>query len=95
MPRNGRSNDNSAAVVGRALRKVREAAGITQQEVAMHANMDRADISEVENGKRSLSVDCLLRICEGVGVAAARVVADVERELSHHEPFRVPRRIRK
>jgi Uma2 family endonuclease len=48
--------------MGRALRAARQASGITQQAAAMRADMDRAYVSEVENGKRSLSVDRLLRI---------------------------------
>jgi transcriptional regulator with XRE-family HTH domain len=47
----------------------------------MRADMDRAYISEVENGKRSLSVDRLLRLCGSMKVPAAKVIADVEEEL--------------
>jgi len=67
--------------VGRALRDARQASGITQQDAAMRADMDRAYISEVENGKRSLSVDRLLRICRAINVRAANIVAEVEDEL--------------
>jgi transcriptional regulator with XRE-family HTH domain len=42
---------------------------------------DRAYISEVENGKRSLSLDRLLRLCGSLEVKAANVIADVEEEL--------------
>jgi transcriptional regulator with XRE-family HTH domain len=69
--------------MGCLLREAREAAGMTQQEVAMGANMDRAYISEVENGKRSLSVDRLLCICESMSVQAADIVAEVEQELKN------------
>jgi transcriptional regulator with XRE-family HTH domain len=44
--------------------------------------MDRAYLSEVENGKRSLSVDRLLRICRALGWRATDVIAAVEGELN-------------
>jgi transcriptional regulator with XRE-family HTH domain len=91
VPTNERSNDKSAEVVGRVLRKVREASGITQQDAAMRADMDRAYISEVENGKRSISVDRLLRICDSLNVRAAKVIAEVEKELLS-KPDRASRR---
>jgi transcriptional regulator with XRE-family HTH domain len=98
VPRNDRCNDKSAAVIGRVLRETREASGLTQQEVAMRADMDRAYISEVEGGKRSLSVDRLLRICESMNLRAAKVIADVEQKLkSKNIPSRgaIPVRSRK
>jgi transcriptional regulator with XRE-family HTH domain len=74
-------DDTSAAVVGRVLREAREQAGVTQQDVALRTRMDRAYLSEVENGKRSLSIDRLLRICRAIDVKAATVVARIERQL--------------
>jgi transcriptional regulator with XRE-family HTH domain len=53
---------------------------MSQQDVAMLADMDRAYISEVENGKRSLSVDRLLRICGVLEIRASTLIARVERE---------------
>lgn len=90
MPCNDRSNDRSASVVGFVLRGAREALGITQEEAAMRADMDRAYISEVENGKRSLSVDRLLRLCGSMKVPAAKVIAEVEEELRKRRT-KVPR----
>ena len=47
----------------------------------MRADMDRAYVSEVENGKRSLSVDRFLRICTAIGVRAATIVTQIERQV--------------
>ena len=54
---------------------------MSQQEAALLANMDRADISKVENGKRTLSVDRLLRICGALNVRAAEVISEIEQQL--------------
>jgi transcriptional regulator with XRE-family HTH domain len=64
------------------LREARESANLSQQEAALNAGMDRAYISEVENGKRSLSVDRLLRLCAAIGVQANEIVSKIERQLS-------------
>jgi len=63
------------------LRQAREAAKISQQDAALLADMDRAYISEVENGKRSLSVDRLLRISSALNVRAADIIAEIEKQL--------------
>ena len=83
VPRNKASNNESSEVVGRVLREARESAGITQQDAAMRANMDRAYVSEVENGKRSISLDRLFLLCNAIGVPAAKIVASMERKLRH------------
>jgi transcriptional regulator with XRE-family HTH domain len=93
VPRNDKSNDKTAAIVGRVLREAREASGMTQQDVAMRADMDRAYISEVENGKRAVSVDRLLRICGSMNVRAANVISDVEQDLQSKQR-QAPRRAR-
>jgi transcriptional regulator with XRE-family HTH domain len=72
-------NEKSAAVIGQVLRAVREQAGLTQQEVALKARMDRAYLSEVENGKRSLSVDRLLRLCDVLGVRGSTIIDRIEK----------------
>ena len=82
MPRNDRTSDNSAAQLGLAVRAAREAAGVTQQEAALRADMDRAYLSEVENGKRSISVDRLLRLCASLNVRASAIIAQLEENVA-------------
>ncbi len=61
------------------MRKAREAAGLTQEQVAVAARIDRAHLSLLENDRKSPTVDTLLRIAEAVGVPASRILARVER----------------
>ena len=79
-------DDRSAIAVGRVLRQARKSAGVTQQEVALRARMDRAYLSEVENGKRSLSIDRLLLICKAMNVPASTIVGRIERALRRAAP---------
>ena len=73
-------------MVGRVLRQAREAAGVSQQDAAARADMDRAYVSEVENGKRSISLDRFLRLCAGLNVRAGDAVAEIERQLPGKRP---------
>jgi transcriptional regulator with XRE-family HTH domain len=63
------------------LREARKKSGITQQELALRAGMDRAYINEVENGKRSLSVDRMLRLCSAINVPTWKLMSRIEQGL--------------
>ncbi len=65
-------------MLGDELKKVREAANLTQEQLAFKASVDRTYVSQLENNKKSPTVDMLLRICQAIGVSAAEVIARVE-----------------
>jgi transcriptional regulator with XRE-family HTH domain len=67
-------------MVGEELRKAREAAGMTQEELSSKARVDRSYISQLERGLKSPTLDMLLRLCMALGVSAAEIVARVEKE---------------
>jgi transcriptional regulator with XRE-family HTH domain len=50
------------------LRRLREKKGISQQRFAEKFEMDRAYISEIENGRRRSSLDLLDKIAAALGV---------------------------
>jgi len=66
-------------MLGEQLRRARKAAGLTQEQVAFKANLDRTYISQLEHDKKSPTVDVLFRLCEALGVQAARIIARVEK----------------
>lgn len=78
-----------AGRVGRAIRRYRESAGLSQEALAEVAGLHRTYISLVERGRRNISVDALAQIAEALGVYASRLIADAERE---DEPGDPPRR---
>ncbi|QQU02171.1 helix-turn-helix domain-containing protein [Myroides odoratus] len=51
--------------IGVNIRKVRKSKKMTQEQVALMAipKLDRAKISDIENGKEDFSFSTLLRIC--------------------------------
>lgn len=75
MPESKQSN----VLVGEELRRARKAAGVTQEELAFNAKLDRRYVSHLENGHKSPTVEVLLRICQALGVAASGLLGRVER----------------
>ena len=68
--------------LGEELKKAREAARMTQEQVAVAAGIDRAHLSLLENDHKSPTVDTLFRICRAVGVPASEILAHVEQSES-------------
>lgn len=66
-------------MLGEELRKAREEAGLTQEQTAFAANIDRSYLSQLENNHKSPTVDVLYLICDALGVAASEILARVER----------------
>lgn len=54
--------------IGRRIAKCRQDKGLTQEDLAGHAEMDRSFLSEIENGHKNLSVEVLLRIAKALKV---------------------------
>ncbi len=65
-------------MLGEELRKARESAGLTQEELAHRAGIHRTYVSLLERGRKSPPVDVLLRLCAATGVRASNVIAVVE-----------------
>lgn len=66
-------------MLGEELRKAREAAGLTQEQLALEAQVDRSYISQLERGKKSPTVDMLFRLCATLDARPSRLIARVER----------------
>ena len=66
-------------MVGSVLQKMRLKAGMTQEELAFKAKVDRTYISMLEHNKKSPTLDMLFRLCQALGIKASTVIAKVER----------------
>ena len=66
-------------MLGDELKKARDDAKMTQEQLSYAAEIDRTYVSMLENNKKSPTVEVLFRICKALGVSASEVIARVER----------------
>lgn len=59
---------------GKALREVRRKRGLSQLKVSTASDLDRAYVSELENGLKNPSLDTIFRLAEAIGVAVADLI---------------------
>jgi len=77
-------SETAAAVrlaLGSVLRTRREATRRTLSEVAAEAGLSPAHLSEVERGRKEISIERLLAVAHALGVRPAEVYADLARLL--------------
>ena len=67
-------------MLGQELRLACEDADLSQEEVAHRAGIDRSYLSQLENEKKSPTMDLLFRVCDALGVRASTLVGRVERD---------------
>jgi len=78
-------------MLGNELRKARKAAGLTQEQLAFAAGVDRTYISHLECDKKSPTVAMLFKICGPMGVAPSTIISKVERGGPRRKPSRQAR----
>lgn len=74
---------------GKVLRAVRKDAGLTQEQLALAAEIDRTFVSMIERGERQPTVRVLFRLAAAMHVSAARLIQMTEDQVgfiadSHH-----------
>lgn len=63
--------------VGSRIRELRTAAGLSQEKLALAADIDRTYIASVENGKRSISIVNLEKIVKALDCTFAIFFQDL------------------
>lgn len=63
---------------GTVLRECRKGAGLSQEQMAVKAGLDRSFLSMVERGIQSPNIVVLFRIAEVLGVPASELIARTE-----------------
>jgi transcriptional regulator with XRE-family HTH domain len=81
FPSMGRMDStNISQVFGEVLRRYRSDRGITQEELAFQAGVDRTFIYRMERGIRQPTITTLLGMSRALGVSAVDLVRDTEEE---------------
>ncbi len=60
--------------IGQSLRKIRERKGITQEQLALDAGLNRAYIGYIERGERNPSTDSLVKIAKALKVKSSELL---------------------
>ena len=60
------------------LRARREAAGISQVELARRSGVDLSHINKIENARRDPTTSMLLRLARAIGTTPAELLRDIE-----------------
>ncbi len=64
-------------IVGNRIRELRSNAGLSQEKLALAADLDRTYIASVENGKRNISIINLEKIIKALGCTFAVFFQDL------------------
>ena len=67
---------------GRVLKKLRTDQGLSQENLALEAGLERTFISMMERGLRQPSLTTILKIAAVLNIPASDIVAEVEKLLS-------------
>lgn len=78
--RSRRSTDLRIAL-GAAIRAERTKQGWSQEELAERAEMSRAYVTDLENGKRTPNLDTLVRMAAAFGMKTSKLMAAGEARL--------------
>lgn|SRR5574338_527819 len=79
------------ATPGDRIREARESRGWTQEELAGKAQMSKGFLSDVENNKRSVSAEYVLKIANALGVSLDYLLrGETGREERERRPVEIP-----
>ena len=73
-------------MLGEELRRGRLAAGLSQEQLADKAGVDRTYVSILERDLQSPTIDMLFRLCRAMGASPSGMIAAIEKD------YRVKRR---
>ena len=63
-------------LLARNLRRIRHDRGMTQEALSQESGLRQAHLSEIEAGKRNVSLDNISAIAHGLGVPVIRLFED-------------------
>lgn len=72
---------SEAKTVGERIRRLREKAGLTQEELAEIADLHYSYVGHIERGTKNPSLKSLTKIADALGVPVAQLMADSRREI--------------
>lgn len=74
---------DAGVAFGRVLRRLRKAAGLTQEQLGFEADLRRTYVSILELGEQQPSLTTILKIAQALKCPAKELIEMVENELDH------------
>jgi transcriptional regulator with XRE-family HTH domain len=68
---------DAAAQFSQNLRRLRESAGLTQEDLSARTKLDTGEISRLERGTRDPQLRTIVRIARGLDVTVAELLAGI------------------
>jgi transcriptional regulator with XRE-family HTH domain len=68
----------SNQALGGAMRAIRKDMGLTQEDFAFKAGLDRSYYGAIERGEFNITIDTLMSIADGLGVRASEILRRAE-----------------
>lgn len=65
---------------GAALRRLRLAAGLSQEQLGLQAGVQRNFVSLIETGQNQPTISTIVKLARALGLKASELVAEAERE---------------
>ena len=79
------SDMNYQENIGKAIIRLRASKGVSQEKMALEANIDRRYMSDIENGKRNISLEVLSKIADYFGMPLSDFIARVENTTNYDD----------
>ena len=76
----GNSSGDYELPFGAALRRVRLAAGMSQEKLGLEAGVQRNSISLIETGHNQPTISTIAKLARALGMKASEPVVEAERE---------------
>ena len=73
---------DAGVAFGRVLRRLREATGLTQEQLGFEADLRRTYVSILELGQQQPSLATILKLAQALQCPAGKLLAQVELEIS-------------
>ena len=71
--------------LGRALRSLRLAAGLSQEQLGLESGVQRNFISLIETGQNQPTITTIFKLAGALGIPASALVVAAEREILAHK----------
>jgi len=78
---------NVRKIIGWNLRKLRVAQGLSQERLALAADIDRSYVGRVERGSENVTIDKLEALAKVLGVSASELLAEPPRGAREPSPL--------